>query len=75
MQDIWAVNNTGGDTPADKQSTAKAAIFTLHQQSAFHIKGRAPPLSAACIINSPNILHLLGLRRRFIRGNLRFRIH
>ena len=40
MRDIWAVNNAGGgvDTPADKQSTAEATIFTLHQQSASHKK-------------------------------------
>ena len=39
MRDILAVNNAGGcDTPADKQSTAEATIFTLHQQSASHIK-------------------------------------
>ena len=28
----------GGDTPADKQLTAEATIFTLHQQSASHMK-------------------------------------
>ena len=40
MRDIWAVDNAGGDdTPADKQSTAEATIFLLHQQSASHMKG------------------------------------
>ena len=41
MRDIWAVDNAGrgGDTPTEKQSTAEATIFILHQQSASHIKG------------------------------------
>ena len=39
MRDIWAVNSAGGDTPADKQTTAEATIFPLHQQSASYMKG------------------------------------
>ena len=42
MRDIWAINDVGGgggDTPADKQWTTEAIIFTLHQQSASHMKG------------------------------------
>ena len=39
MRDIWAASNAGGgDTPADKQSTAEATIFNLHPQSASHMK-------------------------------------
>ena len=29
----------GSYVPTDKQSTAEATIFILHQQSAYHIKG------------------------------------
>ena len=41
MRDIWAVNNAGGgwNPPYEKQSTAEATIFNLHQQSASHMKG------------------------------------
>ena len=38
MRDIWAVTNAGGNTPYEKQSTAEATIFNLHQQSACHMK-------------------------------------
>ena len=37
---FWQLRRRGGSyVPTDKQSTAEATIFILHQQSASHIKG------------------------------------
>ena len=40
VEDFGSLGGRGGSyVPTDKQSTAEAIIFILHQQSAFHMKG------------------------------------